>query len=174
MFFHKFQNIFLDFIVNHQLIHVRYNIAIVPIHIAEINLRWFLNRNARFFTLKLGSLENLFTLSNLYMTYNFYRQILLDTKILSLSFLNPIFLRSKWRMVLWLRDFFLATFNFPAGADTFRHQNHVLLIQGVPKGMDIFQSLIIKKLDNLRKFFLYHQSQYRMPLFRTILVKLWT
>ena len=27
------------------------------------------------------------------------------------------------------------------------------LIQGVPKGTDTFQSLIIKKLDNLRKFF---------------------
>ena len=30
------------------------------------------------------------------------------------------------------------------------------LIQDVPKGTGSFQSLIIKKLDNLRKFFLYH------------------
>ena len=29
-------------------------------------------------------------------------------------------------------------------------------IQGVPKGTDTFQSLIIEKLDNLRKFFSYH------------------
>ena len=29
-------------------------------------------------------------------------------------------------------------------------------IQGVPKGMDTFQSLIIKKLDNLQTFFSYH------------------
>ena len=29
------------------------------------------------------------------------------------------------------------------------------LVQGVPKGTDTFQSFMIKKLDNLRKFFSY-------------------
>ena len=36
---------------------------------------------------------------------------------------------------------------------------------GVQKGTDTIQSFMIKKLDYLRKFFSYQQSQYEVPFF---------
>ena len=41
-------------------------------------------------------------------------------------------------------------------------QAHYSDIQDVPKGTDTCQSLIIKKLDSLRKIFSYHQNQYQV------------
>jgi len=40
-----------------------------------------------------------------------------------------------------------------------------MLVQGVPKGMDTFQSLIIKKLDNLRKFFRITKTSIKCHFF---------
>ena len=37
---------------------------------------------------------------------------------------------------------------------------YFIMYTGVSKGTDTFQSFVIKKLDNLGKFFSYHVNQY--------------
>ena len=62
--------------------------------------------------------------------------------------------------------FLLTIFNlYPWGAAAVPYFSSTL-VQSVPKGTDTFQSLRIKKMDNLRKFFSCHYNQYQVPFFQ--------